>query len=390
MAEPLSSLQCIRTPFTKSSPTLMSRSFFLFLLTFFSCCLLSCKKEAQEKEKGNIMLHSELIKIYEKNGFDEVIISDNKGNKKAHYILVSRSDTIMNDIPSDACVLRVPLTSAVLDSEVYAGALEELGSQDIIKGMLDADFVTSPSLKDAISKGKVARLGQPSSPDIEKITLLNPEAVFLSYFEGMQTQPIDKTGTPVLKMYDLQESTPLGRAEWIKFIGKLVGKDKEAKAIFKQVAHNYETQKKRVGHATDRKKVITEIMYEGLWNVAGGKSYQSNMIKDAGGKYFKEGETSKVTLMLTPEQILKDGHDADVWIIRFYGNEAELRNVLNSDPIYKEIKAFRKGEIYFSDTSQSGLFREFPFHPDRLMGDYSTIFSNGTKENLKYFTKLNR
>ena len=336
------------------------------------------------------MLHSELIKIYEKNGFDEVVISDIKGKKTAHYILVGRSDTLLKDIPPDACVLRVPLTSAVLDSEVYAGALEELDSKDIIKGMLDADFVTSPSLKDAISKGKIARLGQPSSPDIERITLLNPDAIFLSYFEGMQTQAIDKTGTPVLKMYDLQERTPLGRAEWIKFIGKLVGKDKEAKAIFNEVAGNYQSQKKKVDDTAVRKKVITEIMYEGLWNVAGGNSYQANMIKDAGGKYFKEGETSKVTLMLTPEQILKDGHDADVWIIRFYGNEEELRNILNSDPIYKEIKAFREGEIYFSDTSQSGLFREFPFHPDRLISDYGIIFSDSAKENLKYFTKLKR
>ena len=64
------------------------------------------------------MLHSELIKIYEKNGFDEVVISEIKGKKTAHYILVGRSDTLLKDIPPDACVLRVPLTSAVLDSEV--------------------------------------------------------------------------------------------------------------------------------------------------------------------------------------------------------------------------------------------------------------------------------
>lgn len=360
----------------------------LLLLTFLFP--VSCSTGAGETSGENIMRHSKLLSLYDRTGYTEAVIYNPKGEEVAHYILVGHNDSMPSNLPLNAEIIRIPIQNSVLDSEVYAGVLEELDSQNAIKGMFDAGFVTSPELKGRIERGEISNLGSPALPDTEKITALQPDAIFISYFEGMQTQSLEKGGAPIIKMYDLQESEPLARAEWIKFIGRLAGKGEEADRIFRKVAEDYDAVK--VANAerpeSNRQKVLTEIMYEGMWNVAGGNSYQAALIKDAGGRYFKENDDSKTTLMLIPEQVLKEGHDADVWLIRYYGNGEELKNILLSDPVYSEIKAFKDKNIYFSDTSVSGLFREFPFHPERILNDYSIILSRGTDDSLKYFKKL--
>ena len=350
--------------------------------------LMSCNSESKHISSQNIMGHSELLALYEKDGYDEVIIFSPKGEEVAHYVLIDGHDSLPDGISQNVAIIKTPLQSAVLDSEVYAGIIEELGMPGIIKGMFDADFVTDPAWKENIYKGEIINLGTSSTPDIEKLTVMNPDVIFLSYFEGMQTQAVDKIGIPIIKMYDLQERTPLGRAEWIRFIGRLIGKGEEADKIYEKVVKDYTALRDMVHTTETRKKVLTEIMYEGVWNVACANSYQANLIKDAGGNYFKGEDNSSVTLMLTPEQILKDGHDADVWIIRYYGNENELKNILKADPIYGEIKAYKDKEVYFSDTSKSGLFHDFPFHPELLIRDYKNIFSQESRESLKYFKRL--
>lgn len=365
-------------------------------VVFLVVLSISCNTTQQTEEyKENILNESELLALYSENGYDEVVISNTSGDEVAHYYLVNNASALPKDIPEGITVVNVPLKNVALDSEVYAGALEELNSSGVIKGMFDSQYVTSPTLKDAAENGRLTDLGNTSSPKTEKIVALHPDAILISYFDGMQTQNLDKLGIPVIKMYDLQESTPLGRAEWIRFLGRLVGRGDQADTIFNQVTKAYNelvAAGDSIPNTAIRPKVLTDIMYEGVWNVPGGASYHSGIIKDAGGWYFKEGDVSPGSLKMSKEQVLLEGGDADIWLIRHYGDEEQLNTILSSDPIYQEIKALKEGNVYFSDTSTSGLFRDFPFHPEKLLKDYKLIFAGdsiGMIELPVYYQKLN-
>lgn len=360
------------------------------LLLLLLVLISGCKGQQEAAHHGvNIIEDSQLLAIYERNGYDEVFIITPKGEEVAHYALVPKNDSSSISLPEGATEISVPLERIILDSEVYGGALEDLDSENAIAAMFDASFVTSPVLSRKLKDGAIIDVGNPSSPNLEKIIALKPEAVILSFFEGMNVASFDKAGAPIVKMYDLQESSPVGRAEWIRLLGRLVGKGYEADSIFSSVKENYNNLKKTSDSFNDNKpKVLTELMYQGIWNVAGGKSYQARIIEDAGGKYFKMNDTSNITLNLTPEQVMKDGRDADIWIIRYYGSSQELENVLMSDPVYREMKPFKTNRVFFSDTSKTGLFREFPFHPDLLLQDYQSIFSNDSLKNMRYFELL--
>lgn len=349
----------------------------------------ACKEKGGSSHGTNFMEDSELLAIYDREGYDEVYIVSPAGDEVAHYVLIDRDDTVTYDLPEGAVEVRVPLRRTVLDSEVYAGAIEQLASSEMIAAMLDASYITSPGLKKRLEGGSIIDAGQSLQPNVEKIAGLEPDAILISYYDGMQTQGLEKLGVPVIKMYDLQESTPLGRAEWIRLLGRLAGKEEAADSIYEDVKRKYTalTSEGAIKEG-ESPKVLTEIIYKGTWSVPGGKSYPAALIKDAGGRYFKEGDKAPVTLNLPPEQVLAEGGDADIWLIRYYGSAEDLAGILESDPLYSGVKAYNEGNVYVSDTSTSGLFREFPFHPEYLLEDYRVIFTGDTVTPLRYFRKL--
>ena len=360
--------------------------FYLTSLFFFYSC--------EDKERGghgiNSVEEAELLAIYEREGYDEIFIVNPEGKELAHYVLIDKGNEADISIPKDAVKLSVPLEGLILDSEVYASAFEELNKEESIKGILDAQYVTSSNLKRKLKENLIEDVGQSTSPNTEKILSLRPDVLIISYYNGMQTEGLDRLGIPVIKMLDLQESSPLGRAEWLRFIGKLTGREETADSIFKKVKEHYNDIKNFATKKSDknRPKVLAETIYEGIWSVPGGKSYQGKLIEDGGGNYFMKDDNTPVTLNLSPEKVLSKGGDSDIWIIKFYGDEKQLKDLLASDPLYKEINAYKEENIYFSDTSKSGLYREFPFHPDLLLEDYRVMFNNDTMANLRYFKKL--
>lgn len=361
---------------------------FAVLLIVLIC---SCGKKQHTAHGTNIMQDAELVAIYERDGYEEVYIVNPSGDEMAHYYLIAREDTIPAEIPEDATVLRTPLQKIIIDSEVYASVLEDLNSTQLIRGLLDTQYITSSSLREKLEKGNIENIGPSSSPIAEKIVAMNPDGIILSYYDGMVTGSMEKLGIPVIKMYDLQETSPLGRAEWVRFIGLLIGQQEKTDSLYAQVRDRYQALKTEgKKNQTSKPKVLTETIFQGTWSVPGGNSYQVNFIRDAGGEYFIPSDHSTGSLNLTAEQVLAEGGDADIWLIKFYGDEETLRSTLASDPIYENIKAYKEGGIYFSDTSKSGLFREFPFHPDLLLKDYQIIFSQDTITPLHYFRKLEK
>lgn len=354
-----------------------------------SIAATSCGRSEHRAHGTNLMEDAGLLAIYERDGYDEVFIVNTAGEEVAHYVLLDRGDTTRRELPEGAVVLRVPLQKGIIDSEVYASAFEELEATERIVGMFDTDYVTSTFLKESIGRGEIADAGQSVSPNREKILAMQPDAVLVSYYDGMQMQDLDRLGIPVIKMYDLQEATPLGRAEWLRLIGRITGTEAAADSIFTAVKEQYEsTRRASAAQSHHSPKILTETIYEGVWNVAGGDSYQARMLKDAGGNYFKGADNSANTLRLSPEQVIGEGGDADIWLIRFYGDGDRLKATLDSDPLYHDIKAYREGRIYYSNTAESGLYREFPFHPERLLRDYVVIFSGDTITPLRYFRPL--
>ena len=289
------------------------------------------------------------------------------------YILLPDSVSVPDALP-EGTLVRTPLKNSLVYSGVHAGAIRELGAIDAVKGVADAAYFTMAEIGEGLRDGSVTDVGSSMSPDVEKVTLLGPDAILASPYQNSSYGVIESLGIPIIECADYMESTPLGRAEWIRLLGELYGRRAEADSIYRHVAHDYSGLASRVASVTLRPKVITERVMNGVWFVPGGRSYMSRLITDAGGFNPWEDTADAGSLQLDFSSVFDKAYDADIWLIRNYGPGLTLSELKNSYALNSRLKAFEKGDVYVADTSVSTLFDDFPFHPEKLLREYIILF----------------
>lgn len=218
-------------------------------------------------------IESELLGIEEKDGYTLVTVRDpwKAGQTLHRYALVPRDKPLPGGLP-DATVIKVPLRSAVVYSDVYARPIVELGCGNAIVGVLDAQYFKTPEVVAGLKSGKISDCGSSMSPSTERIVSAAPEAIFLSPMQNSGYGAIGNMGIPIVEMADYMESTPLNRARWIEFIGLLFGKSGQAAKVYAQVAKDYAEVKAVAQKADKHPMVISEYAINGVWYVPGGKA----------------------------------------------------------------------------------------------------------------------
>lgn len=364
--------------------TLLSLCLALILL------LVSCKgREYNEKMDNGDITYAELLEIDRREGYVEVKVkSASDGSAIATYILVPRENRLPDKIPVGE-IIRIPVRSLIVNSSVYASPLQELNRIDVIKGVTDASYFAMPEIQHRLKSGIIEDVGSSQSPSAEKIINMHPDGILVNIYEGMEINAMPTTGISNIKFADNLESTPLGRAEWIKFLGLLTGTENKADSIFNKVAKEYNALKYKLKSSEKIPKVLTDNMYEGIWYVPGGRSASAVIIKDAGGFYPWENNQKNGSLALSYEEILDKAADADVWIMKGFG-PMSYSSLFSADERYCQFKAFKERKIWYSDTSVSQLFDKVAFHPEQLLADYIDIIhpKDEGDNHLRFFYKI--
>ncbi len=304
------------------------------------------------------------------------------------YALVPRNTDLPDSLPAGAVVVRTPIQRALVYSVVHSSLLKELGGGDAIGGVVDAMFFTDPEVGDAVKAGTIADCGSSAAPDIEKIIALQPDAVILDTYQSFSYGQLSHTSAPVIECADYMETTPLGRAEWVKFYGTLIGQRERADSLFNAVKESYQSTRSQCATAKRRPRVLTETVISGIWNVPGGNSYMARLLDDAGGDYPWRDTDSAGSLNLDITSVLATAQDADVWLIKSF-NIHTLSDLLAANALNAEFAAYKSGNVYVCDTNRSRLYEKFPFHPDVLLREYHNIFIGKDKE-LIFFKRIDR
>lgn len=175
------------------------------------------------------------------------------------YILVPKSNDLPDNLPAGT-VVRTPLTKAVVYSSVHCGLLHELGAGNAIGGVCDLKYIKLPELHKAVNQGRIADCGDGMNPDMERIIDLHPDAILLSPFENSGGYGrVEKLGTPIIECADYMETSALGRAEWMRFYGRLFGTVLQADSLFAHVDSSYNRLKHRAALSSVRLSVVCEL-----------------------------------------------------------------------------------------------------------------------------------
>lgn len=290
------------------------------------------------------------------------------------YILVRKGDKLPSPLPQGT-VVRIPLESVIAYGALQCSILEELKVTETLKGVCESKYIDLPFVKRGIESGLIPDVGEAMAPDVEKIIELEPEAILTSPFQNMSYGRVSKTGIPLIECADYMERTPLGRAEWIRFHGLFYDKEALADSIFNETCKRYQELTALAATTEERPSVISEQKTGPTWYVPGGKSYMSNIFKDAGARYIWENDNSPGSLALSFEEVFDKGVDADFWLIKFNSaTPLDYTQLKNNFPLNARFKAWREKNIYTCNTGEVAYYEETPFHPDRLLVDMIAVF----------------
>ena len=369
------------------------RNIIMFLAATMLVACQGATSSQCEVVGDTLTTEAELLTIVDCEGFTVVDVENpwKEGELLKRYAIVHRDGAMSDNLPEDAELVRVPITSALVYSSVHAGAFEELGCIDAVTGVVDAQYYKIPNVIEGLKNGKVVDAGNSMSPTIEKIVELSPEAILASPFQNAGHGAIEKMGIPIVECADYMEATPLGRAEWVKFIGELLCKRAEATEIYNNVVEEYNSLKNKIGNSTKRPMVISEMMTDGVWFMPGGKSYMAQMFADAGANYPWSDNDSKGSLQLDFATVYDKAYNADYWLIKSPEPNFSLANLESKYPLNKKFEAFSNGGVYVINTIESSFFEDFPFHPQHLLREYIILFHpeviDGDKS-LRYFRQV--
>lgn len=348
------------------------------------------------------MKYAELLTIVKHNdgAYTEAIIENpwKKGTTLHKYILVPKGKEgdetvarLKDDIRENATlqmgshcdIVRTPLESNVLFTAPHCQLMYELGCKNAITGVCDKDYINIPDIKERVklSDGKASTsdtdkviidCGSSMQPDMERIIALKPEGLFISPFENSGGYgKLDKLHIPIIETADYMETSPLGRAEWMKFYGLLFKSEERSDSLFSSIEKEYLALKAEAAKLPQGLSILTERKMGSVWYVPGGKSTMGILLKDANAKYIFADDTHSGSLAYGPERILSKGTQVDVWAFKYFGGKALSKNDLLAEyEGYKVLKAFNQNSIYQVDTSTQPYFELTSFHPEILLREF--------------------
>ena len=311
--------------------------------------------------------------------------------------------------------VRTPVERSAVFVAPHCQLMYELGCQQAIRGVCDLDYINIPDVrKRAASAGNAAAgnsivdCGSSMAPDIERIIALKPEAILLSPFENSGGYgKLDKLHVPIIEAADYMESSPLGRAEWMKFYGMLFGNEEgrgkreegksngisgscepKADSLFAKIEKEYLKLKAEAAGYPKGLSILTERKTGNVWYVPGGQSTIGILLKDANARYIFEDDQHSGSLAMSPEQILAKGKQVDVWAFKYFGgapmSQAQLLQEYDG---YKALAAFNRGNIYQVDTSTVPYFELTSFHPELLLREFVILAHGERFGKLRFYKK---
>lgn len=375
-------------------PSRVVRFIAVMVISWLCLMMAGCGGQNGAPEGKSLTLkYASLLRIDSCGGYRLVRILDpwKQGSTLHLYALIDSGNPIPKDIPEGATVLTVPLHNLCVSTSVHVNLMKQLGALGDVKSICEGQYILSDSIRSVIHSGRIKDVGSALNPSVERIVGAGTDALLLSPFEGAGFGALEKTGIPIVQCADYMETSALGRAEWMKFYGMLVGKEAAADSLFRGVEKNYLHLKSVAANAKARPKLLVDMLNGNTWYMAGGRSIYGQLYRDCGADYSVASPDVSGSEAMSLEKVMSTALNADVWIVK-YGRSADytLSSFSKENTAYPKFKALKEGRVYGCNTQHVPFYDEVPFRPDRLMQDIIRILHPGLlpQAPLNYYSRM--
>ena len=353
--------------------------FSLLQISLFSGC--SPEKRAQQ-EKTNSNRYAKGFQIEQKEEYKKLTIFnpwEKAHNITIEYFLVNKENEVPETL-SGKKIIRTPVKRVICLSTTHLAYLDALNETAAVVGISGSQYVSGKKIRQKIEAGEVVDAGYGQNLNYELIVSRQPELVMV-YGIGSEVtsyvHKLEELGIPVLMVAEYLEESPLGKAEWIKFVGTLFEKEKIANAFFSEVEQEYLALEKLAEGKNNKPKVLVGSPYKDSWWVPGANSYMANLIKDAGGDYLGKENPSHESYVISFEHALAWANQADVWINM--GNLSSKEEIESADSRFKSFRVLQEGKIYnniklLSEHGGNDFWESGTVYPNLVLRDLILIF----------------
>lgn len=373
----------------KQSNLFMHVYFIPFLKYIFFITLiiqvLGCKQKSKEGISDTVV--SQIIDLQYARGFSLKKTSEGvtfihinspwpNATSTYTYALIPKDKIATITVNKDDfdAIVATPVASIVVTSTTHIPALEALGVLGKLTGFPDTKYVSSKKARDYIELGHIKDIGSNETLNTELTIALQPDVLVGFGVDGQNPayETLKRSNIPVVYNGDWTETTPLGKAEWIKFFAPFFQKEVEADTIFSNIEASYVKVKKMASAATEKPTVMSGALFKDVWYLPGGNSWAAQFLKDANADYLWKDNTETGSLSLSWEHVLQKAKDADYWISPAQFTSYE--GMTKASAHYVQFDPFINKQVYtFSNTlGNTGgvLYYELaPQRPDLVLRD---------------------
>ncbi len=358
-----------------------------FLLAAILLLAVSCKNGAEKKPVAAHSVAEDnagLVTPRHARGFsvsytDAGVLVDirdplREAGESFHFLLVPRGSDHVR-VPSGYSVLEVPVERVVCMTSLQLSNFICLEELDRVAGITSTRHLHNPDMRQRLADGRTRQIGIEGNFDNEVILALNPDVILISPFKRGGYEALRGVDVPLVPHLGYQETTPLGQAEWIKFVGLLCGEEEKANRIFDAIEARYSALKALTADVQERPVVLSGELHGGNWYVGGGRSFLAQIFRDAGGEYFLPEDTNAGGLNLDFETVYSQTADAKYWrIVNSYNGSFSYDALKAEDARYADLCAFQNKGVIYCNMREKPFYENMPVQPDVVLADLIHIF----------------
>ena len=311
------------------------------------------------------------------------------------YLIVPEGCTPEGEIPENVTVINTPVTDMYLAASSAMDLISAIDGLDQVSMTATAasDWAL-PEIRELVESDTIHYAGKYRAPDFEALVEgeidLAVESTMI-YHNPQVKEAIEELGIPVLVERSSYETDPLGRLEWIKVYGLLLGREEEAEAYFNSAVDKIKSvDTENIGDAPET--AFFSVNSAGAVIARKPGDYVTKMIETAGGRYALDGivvedENAISTMNMQMEAFYEAAVDSDILI---YNSTIEsdltyISDLTAKSELFKDFKAVKEGNVWCTNKN---VFQKSTGAADMII-ELNRIFAGEQDDSgFEYFHKL--
>ena len=302
------------------------------------------------------------------------------GGAPESYVLVQRGTPApaLTGALEGAALIEVPVASIFSGATTHLPFLVELDVVDRLTGVGSAGLIHAEPVLARVASGAPIEYAVAGAVDTEAVIEAAPD-VLISVGVNDEAYPtLQAAGVAVVSGTEWLEPSPLGRAEWVKYVALFVNREAEAEAAFASIEQAYLELVSLAAAVAERPTVMTGVLFDGVWYAAGGDSFVAQLLQDAGAAYVWADNRDAGSIPLDFEAQLERAQDAEFWInVSLFWSR--VSDAAAEDSRYESFDAYQSGNVWnYTRIENAGggleYFERGVSRPDLVLADLLKVF----------------